>query len=118
MGGQVIEIFATSQNHINAMDMTEGYGDGDNPVILKSEFIMSLCEQLMGNTVLTAREKSHIDRCTASVYRYYLQGNCSGAASTLQDFREDYANLWYGLPGGGSDDIVDVALSQVGNVGG
>lgn len=89
MGGQVIEISATSKNHINAMDMTEGYGDGENPVILKSEFILSLCEQLMGNTTLTAREKSLIDRCTASVYRYYLQGNCSGAAPTLQDFHAE-----------------------------
>ena len=45
LGGEVIHISATSQNHINAMDMTKEYGDGANPVILKSEFIMSLCEQ-------------------------------------------------------------------------
>ena len=89
MGGQVIEISATSPNHINAMDMEQGYGDGDNPVILKSEFILSLCEQLMGNTTLTAREKSLIDRCTASVYRYYLQGNYSGQTPTLQDFHAE-----------------------------
>ena len=44
MGGEIINISATSPNHINAMDMNKDYGDGANPVILKSEFIMSLCE--------------------------------------------------------------------------
>ena len=39
-----IHISATSENHINAMDMNSDYGDGANPVILKSEFILSLCE--------------------------------------------------------------------------
>ena len=44
LGGEVIKISATSNNHINAMDMNSEYGDGANPVILKSEFILSLCE--------------------------------------------------------------------------
>ena len=52
MGGQIINISATSPNHINAMDMNKEYGDGANPVILKSEFIMSLCEQLIGGNNL------------------------------------------------------------------
>ena len=75
MGGQVINISATSDNHINAMDMNKDYGDGANPVILKSEFILSLCEQLIGGNNLGAKQKSIIDRCTASVYRHYQQGN-------------------------------------------
>ena len=41
LGGEVIHISATSQNRINAMDMTKEHSDGANPVILKSEFIMS-----------------------------------------------------------------------------
>ena len=41
-GGEVINISATSDNHINAMDMNKDYGDGANPVILKSEFIIML----------------------------------------------------------------------------
>ena len=41
LGGQVINISATSPNHINAMDMEQGYGDGENPVVLKSEFLLS-----------------------------------------------------------------------------
>ena len=40
------------------MDMNKDYGDGANPVILKSEFIMSLCEQLIGGTNLGAKQKT------------------------------------------------------------
>ena len=88
LGGEVIKISATSKNHINAMDMNSEYGDG-NPVILKSEFILSLCEQLIGKGNLGAKQKSLIDRCTASVYRFYQQGNYQGTPPTLQDFREE-----------------------------
>ena len=89
MGGEVINISATSDNHINAMDMNKDYGDGANPVILKSEFIMSLCEQLIGGTNLGAKQKSIIDRCTASVYRSYQQNDYQGHIPTLQDFRAE-----------------------------
>lgn len=88
-GGEVIKISATSKNHINAMDMTKDYGDGANPVILKSEFILSLCEQLIGSSNLGAKQKSIIDRCTANTYRFYQQGNYQGTPPTLQDFREE-----------------------------
>lgn len=89
LGGEVIKISATSGNHINAMDMNKDYGDGANPVILKSEFILSLCEQLIGSNNLGAKQKSIIDRCTASVYRYYQQGNYQGTPPTLQDFYDE-----------------------------
>ena len=89
MGGEVIKISATSENHINAMDMNSEYGDGVNPVILKSEFILSLCEQLIGSGYLGPKQKSIIDRCTANVYRVFQQGNYQGIPPTLQDFRED-----------------------------
>ena len=67
MGGEVIQISATSNNHLNAMDLNSEYGDGANPVILKSEFILSLCEQLIGTSNLGPKQKSIIDRCTANV---------------------------------------------------
>lgn len=89
LGGEVIKISATSDNHINAMDMNSEYGDGTNPVILKSEFILSLCEQLIGSGNLGPKQKSIIDRCTASVYRVFQQGNYQGIPPTLQDFREE-----------------------------
>ena len=79
MGGEVIRIAAGSRDHINAMDMVEGYGDGGNPVIDKSEFVLSLFEQLDTKGV-SAKEKSIIDRCTAAVYEDYQKG---GAVPTL-----------------------------------
>ena len=89
LGGEVIKISAVSNNHINAMDMNSQYGDGANPVILKSEFILSLCEQLIGSGNLGPKQKSIIDRCTANVYRVFQQGNYQGIPPTLQDFREE-----------------------------
>ena len=83
LGGQVINISATSPNHINAMDMEQGYGDGENPVVLKSEFLLSLCEQLIGAGKLSAKEKSIIDRCTAQVYRDYIRGRYQGFHAEL-----------------------------------
>ena len=71
------------------MDLNSEYGDGANPVILKSEFILSLCEQLIGGSNLGPKQKSIIDRCTASVYRHFQQGNYQGTPPTLQDFREE-----------------------------
>lgn len=73
MGGEVIRIAAGSRDHINAMDMVDGYGDGGNPVIDKSEFVLSLFEQLEKNSV-SAKEKSIIDRCTAAVYEDFQKG--------------------------------------------
>ena len=84
MGGEVIRIAAGSRDHINAMDMVEGYGDGGNPVIDKSEFVLSLFEQLDKKGV-SAKEKSIIDRCTGDVYEDYQRG---GAVPTLCVLRE------------------------------
>ena len=88
-GGEIIRISATSNAHINAMDINSEYGDGANPVILKSEFILSLCEQLIGGQSLGAKQKSLIDRCTANVYKDYIQSGYTGRTPTLQDFREE-----------------------------
>lgn len=83
LGGEVINISSTSKNHINAMDLNQGYGDDENSIALKSEFIMSLCEQLMDNRSLGAKEKSIIDRCTALVYAKHKN---SENIPTLKDF--------------------------------
>ena len=84
LGGEVIHIAAGSDDHINAMDMTQGYGEGKNPVIDKSEFILSLFEQL-DKKGLGPKEKSIIDRCVALVYEDYQNG---GKLPTLCVLRE------------------------------
>ena len=69
MGGSVIEISATSPNHINAMDMSRDYGETD-PIIEKSQFLQSLCEQIVAGHKFQKGQQSIIDRCTENVSRY------------------------------------------------
>ena len=88
MGGEVIEISATSPNHINAMDMSRDYGEVD-PIIEKSQFLQSLCEQIISGHHFAKGQQSIIDRCTENVYRFYKQGNYMGTPPTLQDFRDE-----------------------------
>lgn len=83
--GEVIRISATSDTHLNALDMDAAYGNDKNPLIEKSEFILSLFEQLVGAGNLSAKEKSILDRCTADVYREYIQNGYTGQVPTLKD---------------------------------
>jgi len=83
--GEVVKISATSDTHLNALDMDSAYGNDKNPLIEKSEFILSLFEQLVGAGNLSAKEKSILDRCTADVYRDYMRGGYTGEVPTLKD---------------------------------
>ena len=83
-GGENIEISATSKNHINAMDINMDYADGQNPVTLKSEYMLSLCEQAVCD--LGPKQKSLIDRCTANLLNGYMRSGFCGKAPTLKDF--------------------------------
>ena len=85
LNGEVIRISATSDTHLNALDMDAAYGDDKNPLIEKSEFILSLFEQLVGAGNLSAKEKSILDRCTADVYRDYIRNGYQGEMPTLKD---------------------------------
>lgn len=85
LGGEVIRISATSDTHLNALDMDAAYGDDKNPLIEKSEFILSLFEQLVGAGNLSAKEKSILDRCTADVYRDYIRSGYREEVPTLKD---------------------------------
>jgi len=73
LGGQVIRISPTSPDHINPMDINLNYSDDDNPLSLKSDFILSLCELIVaGKDGLAPVEKTIIDRCVRLVYQDYL----------------------------------------------
>lgn len=73
LDGQVIKISPTSHHHINPMDINLNYSDEDNPLSLKSDFILSLCELIVGGKEgLKPVEKTIIDRCVRMVYRKYL----------------------------------------------
>ena len=85
LNGEVISISATSHTHLNALDMDSAYGNDKNPLIEKSEFILSLFEQLVGAGNLSAKEKSILDRCTADVYREYIRSGYKSEVPTLKD---------------------------------
>ena len=74
LGGQVIHISPTSRDYINPMDINMDYSDDDNPLGVKSDFILSLCELIMGSrNGIEAEEKSVIDRCLPIVYQKYFE---------------------------------------------
>lgn len=83
--GEVIRVSATSDTHLNALDMDSAYGDEKNPLIEKSQFVLSLFEQLVGAGNLSAKEHSILDRCTADVYRDYIRSGYQGQVPTLKD---------------------------------
>ena len=71
--GQVIKVSQNSTQYINPMDINLNYSEGDTPIALKSDFILSFCELIMGGkNGLEAVEKTLIDRAVISVYRNYL----------------------------------------------
>lgn len=87
--GEIINISAGSKNFINPMDMSQDYADDENPIILKSDFILSLCECLVGGNVgLTPKEKAIIDRCLQYTYQQFLQDFDESKIPTLGDFHE------------------------------
>ncbi len=74
LGGQVIDISPASDQYINPMDLNLNYSEDDNPLTLKSDFILSLMELIVGGKVgLEPVEKTVVDRCVHMVYRDYLQ---------------------------------------------
>lgn len=103
--GEVIDISASSPNHINAMDITEDYADSDNPVRLKSQFLMSFCELVTGGEGITPQERTYIDRAATATYVKFFASNGKSPMPSLQEF---YNNLL--LQGPGADKIA-TALS-------
>ena len=82
--GTVIHVAAGGKDRLNAMYMVDGYGEGNDPVIVKSQFIMSLVERIDQKGV-SPQQKSIIDRCTAEVYR---EAEKTGITPTLSILRE------------------------------
>lgn len=71
LGGTVINISSSSPHRINPMDMNIYYADDDNPLNLKSEFVLSLIEIIKGSSLFPA-EKTIIDRCVKKIYKQYV----------------------------------------------
>ena len=86
LGGQVIHISPNSKDYINPMDINMNYSEDDNPLGVKSDFILSLCELIMGSRDgIEAEEKSVIDRCLPLVYQNYFSDPKPENMPTLGD---------------------------------
>ena len=72
--GQVIELGPSSNQFINPMDINANYSEEDNPIALKADFIISLCELIAGGKEgLQPIEKTVIDRCVRQIYQEYFK---------------------------------------------
>ena len=84
--GQVIKISPTSTNYINPMDLNLDYSDDESPLSLKSDFILSLCELIVGGKEgLQPVQKTIIDRCVRLVYQTYLNDPRPANMPILED---------------------------------
>ena len=90
LGGQVIEIAPDSPHHINPMDIQIGMNDEDSPLSMKADFLLSLCELVVGGKEgLQPIEKTVIDRCVRLVYREMALGLETAKTPLLQDLYEE-----------------------------
>ncbi|MCR5777659.1 MAG: ATP-binding protein [Lachnospiraceae bacterium] len=84
--GQVINISPTSTQYINPMDINMNYSEDDNPIALKADFILSLCELIVGGKEgLQPVEKTVIDRCIHKVYQKYFENPVPENMPILED---------------------------------
>ena len=87
LGGQVIKVSPTSTQYINPMDINLNYSEDDDPLILKSDFILSLMELMMGK--VEPDEKSIIDQCLRRVYHRFFDDPRPEKMPVLQDLYEE-----------------------------
>ena len=84
--GQVIHISPTSTDYINPLDLSMDYSDEENPLSLKSDFVLSLCELIVGGKDgLQPVEKTIIDRCVRHLYQDYLANPLPENMPILED---------------------------------
>ena len=94
LGGEIVKLSASSDNHINALEINNDIDMDENPVSIKSEFLISLFDQLLKSNDsrlgggVGAKDKSIIDRCAIKVYSDFLNGK-SDYMPTLVDFRNE-----------------------------
>ena len=87
VGGQVVTVSPASSQYINPMDISLNYGEDDDPLILKSDFILSLMELMMGT--VEPDEKSIIDQCLRRVYHRFFEDPVPEKMPILQDLYEE-----------------------------
>ena len=94
LGGQVIRIAPNSTDYINPLDINLNYSDGDDPIRLKSDFVLSLCELVLGEQEgVGAQQKSIIDRALREVYKQYFEDPVPEKMPILGDLYEELRRM-------------------------
>lgn len=88
LGGEVIVVSPDSDTHINALGSLMIHKDINDPIRLKSDFALSLCEQAREDEPITSAERSMIDRCIKKIYAPYIGKEEDSENVTLVDFNE------------------------------
>ena len=113
LGGEVINLSETSENHINAMDFRQAYDESvENAIKIKQSFVLSLCEEIIGSAI-DSKARSLIDRCSGNIYRKYLKSGQKGSMPTLRDL---YSELMQQQEQLGKDIALEIELYAKGSL--
>lgn len=86
LGGDVVTIGLNSQQFINPLDISLEYGEGENPVAFKADFILTMMELIAGGkTGLSARQKTIVDKCVRQIYKPFLENPNTENIPILED---------------------------------
>ena len=89
LGGIVVDISVESRTYLNPLEYKPEPGSDTLPNEAKVEFILSLCEQIMGKNNGYIGDKSIIDNSLRNIYAPYVKANYKGDCPTLHDLWKD-----------------------------
>lgn len=93
LGGEEIKIALNSKDFINPLDISLEYGEGENPVSFKSDFVLNLMELIAGGKAgLTARQKTIVDKCTRIIYRPFIENPTPENIPILEDLYKAFVD--------------------------
>ena len=88
--GQVVKLSPTSKDYLNPLDININYSDEENPLALKSDFVLSFCELIIGGRDgLEPIEKTVIDRSVTRIYQKYFENPTPQNMPILEDLYEE-----------------------------
>ena len=88
--GQVVKLSPTSKDYLNPLDININYSDDENPLALKSDFVLSFCELIIGGRDgLEPIEKTVIDRSVTRIYQKYFENPTPQNMPILEDLYEE-----------------------------
>ena len=86
LGGDTVTIGLNSQQFINPLDISLDYGEGENPVAFKSDFILTMMQLIAGGKAgLSARQKTIVDKCVRQIYKRFIANPTSDNVPILED---------------------------------